>query len=111
MVIGAFIFEELEADSQESLAIAASEARFNYTRHIWQLTEHYNVLNPDDWKKNVSRLVEQFQNNVVDNVKRGWAGNEPGVEVWTFSSALMYSLTVFTTIGKLSKCVSLYEAT
>jgi hypothetical protein len=41
-----------------------------------------------------------FQSEVVLNVRRGYTGTDPGVPVWTFSSALMYSLTVFTTIGK-----------
>lgn len=37
---------------------------------------------------------------VVANVRKGYTGNDVGARVWTFSSALMYSLTVFTTIGK-----------
>ena len=41
-----------------------------------------------------------FEQETVENVKRGYTGNDPGVKIWTFSAALMFSLTVFTTIGK-----------
>ena len=42
----------------------------------------------------------RFQEQAVKNVQNGYIGNDPGVRVWTFSSALMFSLTIFTTIGK-----------
>ena len=44
-------------------------------------------------------FLVRFQGQVVRQVREGYTGNDPGVRVWTFSSSLMYSLTVFTTIG------------
>ena len=35
----------------------------------------------------------------MEMVREGWTGREPGARVWTFSSSLMYSMAVSTTIG------------
>ena len=72
----------------------------NYTLHIWRLTNEYNVLRPREWKERVSGLMLLYQEDVIDNVKDGYVGNLPDERVWTLSSSLMFSLTVFTTIGK-----------
>ena len=71
----------------------------NYTQRIWELTSQYNVLQPAEWRHRVSGLMLLYQEDVIENVKRGYIGNLPGERVWTLSSALMFSLTVFTTIG------------
>ena len=67
---------------------------------LWVVTRQYNVLRPAEWKLRVHTLLADYQSQVVRSVGRGFLGNEPGVPVWTFSSALMYSLTIFTTIGR-----------
>jgi len=99
MVLGAFIFEAIEAESQTGLAERAEWARQNFTLAMWQLTEDHNILNKAEWHEEISSLVLQFQDQVVTNVRQGYTGRQPGARLWTFSSSLMYSLTIFTTIG------------
>ena len=61
----------------------------------------YNTLDKKAWINETNELLYKFQNDTVENIMRGYTGTDVGVRVWTFSSALMYSLTVFTTIGRV----------
>ena len=74
--------------------------RMKFSSELWNVTLHTNVLFGNEWRTSADRLVKEFQIEVVKNVQQGYTGAEPGVRIWTFSSSLMYSLTVFTTIGK-----------
>ena len=74
---------------------------FSFTKSLWNVTLHTNILYGADWRRSADSLVRAFQTDVVDNVRSGYTGTDPGVKVWTFSSSLMYSLTIFTTIGKV----------
>lgn len=76
--------------------------RLKFAKKLWNITLHTNVLYGDDWKHSADEMVKEFQVDVIRNVHRGYTGTEPGVRIWTFTSSLMYSLTVFTTIGKES---------
>ena len=71
----------------------------NY-RDLWNITMRTNVLFGREWKYMTQDLLLEFQNFTIDNVKKGYTGNDVGVKIWTFSAALLFSLTVFTTIGK-----------
>jgi len=109
MLCGALAFHNIEADSWMDVATEAEKSRVNLTQQIWALTDKYNVLRPQLWRNQVTGLVMEFQEEVVLNVRRGYTGQAVGVRVWTFSSSLMYSMTIFTTIGygNLTPCTSL----
>ena len=66
---------------------------------LWNVTLHTNVIFGEAWKRSAENLTRQFQEETVRNIRLGYTGADPGVRIWTFSSALMYSITVFTTIG------------
>ena len=100
MVFGAHLFSSLEAESQMECAEAAKLTREEFSKNLWNITLRANVLFEKEWKFMTMDLLHEFQNETVDNVKRGYTGNDVGVKIWTFSAALMFSLTVFTTIGK-----------
>ena len=77
------------------------EMRENFTQNLWDVVRRKNVLFKKEWLEEAAQLVHEFQNHTVENIRRGYTGTDVGVRVWTFSSSLMYSLTVFTTIGKV----------
>ena len=81
-------------------AVVAAQGRLKFATSLWNVTFHTNVLFAAEWKRCADKMVREFQEEVVLNVRKGYTGTEPGVRIWTFSSALMYSLTIFTTIGK-----------
>ncbi|XP_040565694.1 uncharacterized protein [Lepeophtheirus salmonis] len=99
MIIGAFIFRSLELGSRKELAERAKATRTKFAFYLWNLTLDTNTIYSRIWVARAEILIKDFQNDVVKSVKAGYTGTDVGVEVWTFSAALMYSMTVFTTIG------------
>ena len=60
----------------------------------------YNVLEPPLIRALVSSVIQDFQTDAVERVREGYTGREPGHQIWTFSTSLMFSLAIFTTIGQ-----------
>ena len=64
--------------------------------------EKFNVLWRDNWTLAAGDVLRKFEKEVIDKTKNeGYDGNEnTNHKQWSFPGALLYSVTVITTIGK-----------
>jgi len=75
---------------------------------LWNVTENLNILHPDNWTVAAEVVMANFTQQIYLATKmKGWDGkpemqNKDGNEVrmWSFPGALLYSITVITTIGR-----------
>ncbi len=65
--------------------------------------EHFNVLWRDNWTQAAGKVLKNFEQAIVRKTKsEGYDGGEGDANrQWTFTGALLYSVTVITTIGTL----------
>ena len=56
----------------------------------------YNLLRL--WNENIEAALLEFQNSTVEFIQRGYDGSTV-TDRWTFPNALMFTLSVITTIG------------
>lgn len=87
---------------------ATVELRLKTVEKLWSLTEDLNVLYKENWTRLAAREVLDFQDSLVRGLRRP-SIYEPlsprrRSRRWTFSSSLLYSLTLITTIGKSHLC-------
>lgn len=97
-ILGATIFISLESPGDTKLARQVESLRDDGVSQLWNVTMNYNIIYIDIWRNEVEEIVRNFQKHFVQHIKRGYTGEK--VDPWTFPKALMYSLSVYTTIGK-----------
>jgi hypothetical protein len=99
----------------------------SYVHWLWNETEDLNVLHPNNWTALARRVFDKYTVAVLVAVKdKGWNGKylgkyEGNIDAnfgeddydendldkmrqslqWSFEGALLYSITVITTIGNL----------
>ncbi|KAK2719978.1 TWiK family of potassium channels protein 18-like isoform X1 [Artemia franciscana] len=97
-VMGAFAFMFIEKDVEHPMHYVVDDMRGEYVEKIWVVTDQFNVLHKDRWYTDVNKILTEYQMNMSDIIKQGYDG-KTSAERWTFPSALMYTLSVFTMIG------------
>nr|CAH0101549.1 unnamed protein product [Daphnia galeata] len=100
-IVGAFMFIALEAEAKHPLTQEVIIRRRSCVDYLWNITHHLNVLNYDQWRQDVNRTVFEYQAQMVRHIRRGYDGTDenPLLMRWTIPAALMYCITIYTTIG------------
>ncbi|KAH7960325.1 hypothetical protein HPB49_018722 [Dermacentor silvarum] len=104
-VMGAFLFEYLEATNERNKRLEMMRWRSNLADALWELTAEAPLLDQTNWTGEAVARLRRFEVTLVQAVrKEGYDGKEDAQLQWSFTGALLYSIIVITTIdlrGKL----------
>jgi hypothetical protein len=105
-VLGAVIFMHLEAPYERHARSVMSKLRREHVNDLWRYTKSLNILHYQNWTTSAEDVFRDFQRQVYKAIKeQGWDGMDDVAEAelrWSFSGALLFSVTVITTIGKFT---------
>lgn len=100
LLLGAVMFQEIERRDGKAENHPIVRIRRNTVSLLWNITEKYNLLHPGNWSLEVDSIIKQYQEEVVIAEGQGFDGNDIPEDPWkSFTGALLYSITVITTIG------------
>jgi len=98
-ILGAMLFISIESAVDNRRLSQVASLRSSTVIQLWNVTQNYNVIYGQEWKEEVDQIVRRFQNGLVREIRLGYEGID-AKQPWTFPQALMFSLSVYTTIGK-----------
>ncbi|XP_076363295.1 potassium channel subfamily K member 18-like [Tachypleus tridentatus] len=101
-MLGALVFEALETRHELAEREHVRQHRTDCMRDLWRITNELNVLYEANWTLAVGGRLREFEETLVNAVRNeGYDGRElDALELqWSFPGALLYSITVITTIG------------
>jgi len=98
LIIGAFMFQYIEEPESVALSPMVSKRRTAVMK-LWNITEKYNTLHQANWSEAVKSVIAEYQEEVIEAIDEGFDGKDIPDNLWSFSGALLYSITVITTIG------------
>ena len=106
LLVGAVMFQNLEGPDEEKKRYEMEHFRSESVKLLWKTTEEFNTLHPKNWTLKVSHLIQEYQERIILEARKGYEGSDIPDPKWTFTGSLLYSITVITTIGKCNNVVS-----
>ena len=104
--LGATIFVFLESQNEKQVRDNMNSEHVKCASDLWNYTLELNLLYPELWKQKAIERIQNFEKMIINAVHNDGYGS--GVDQWSFSGALLYSVTVITTIGEFTIKVTLY---
>jgi len=98
LILGAFMFQYIEEPQNIEESSMVSKRR-NAVMQMWNITDRYNTLHISNWSLEVIDVIQKYQDTVIAEANQGYDGKDIPDNLWNFSGALLYSITVITTIG------------
>lgn len=93
--IGGFLFKALEGWYEVHSKCEILKHRHDLVEDIWNQSAY---LDYDEWKSVTVERLKSFE-QVIHEAHQAGVTTNTGSRVWSFDGALVYSVTIFTTIG------------
>ncbi|CDW57631.1 TWiK family of potassium channels protein 7 [Trichuris trichiura] len=100
-VMGAAVFRAIEFPLEQEVQGHMRNDTELIMKELLKFTREQAVLNPREWMELADGLLKDYETKLVHAVNfEGYDGEDEQIKYqWTFFGALLYSITIFTTIG------------
>lgn len=105
-ILGGFVFQAIEAPEEERMRQAMADWKEGVVEKLCRTTvSSLNLSEPvallENFREEARKILTEFQQHAIKAGKeKGWDGTDTTEVVqWSFAGALLYALTVITTIG------------
>jgi hypothetical protein len=100
LILGAVAFQAIEAPAEEGTHYFVAKYRDATVSRLWKITERLNTLHRGNWTLETKAVIDEFQAHIIGQVGDGYGGSDNPEIKWNFPGALLYCITVITTIGR-----------